>query len=118
MALIASQPTLWHNPRCAKSRAALALLQDNGVQTSVRLYLKDPPSAQEIIAVRNALGVTADDMIRKGEAVFKELGLATALEADLIDAMAAHPILIERPIFIQNGKAAIGRPPEDVLKIL
>lgn len=94
------------------------MLQDNGVQPAVRLYLKDAPSEAELLAVRRALGVTADAMIRKGEKLFKELGLSTASEADLIDAMVAHPILIERPIFIHNGKAAIGRPPEDVLKLL
>ena len=84
----------------------------------MRLYLKDAPSEAEIVAVRNALGVTADEMMRKGEKVFKELGLATATEAELIDAMVAHPILIERPVLIHDGKAAIGRPPENVLGIL
>ncbi|MCL4135404.1 UNVERIFIED_CONTAM: hypothetical protein GTU68_029937, partial [Idotea baltica] len=110
--------TLWHNPRCAKSRATLALLQDNGVQPSVRLYLQDPPSEAEIIAVRRVLDVTADAMMRKGDALFRDLGLRTAPEDQLIDAMIANPILIERPIFMQNGKAAIGRPPENVLAIL
>ena len=110
--------TIWHNPRCRKSREALALLQDAGHQPAVRLYLKDAPSEAEIIALRNTLGVTATDMMRKGEAVFKELGLATAEEDDLIAAMVAHPILIERPIVLNEGKAAIGRPPEDVLTIV
>lgn len=110
--------TIWHNPRCAKSRAALALLQDAGHQPSVRLYLKDVPTEAEIVAVRNALGVTADDMIRKGEKVFKDLDLRTASEDDLIKAMVANPILIERPILVHDTKAAIGRPPERVLDIL
>lgn len=118
MALIPTQPTLWHNPRCAKSRATLALLQENGVQPSVRLYLQDPPSEGEIIAVRSAMNVTADAMMRKGEKLFRDLGLGTATEEQLIDAMVAHPILIERPVFIHNGKAAIGRPPENVLALL
>ena len=110
--------TIWHNPRCAKSRAALALLHDAGHQPSVRLYLKDVPTEAEIVAVRNALGVTADDMIRKGEKVFKELDLRTASEDDLIKAMVANPILIERPILVHDTKAAIARPPERVLDIL
>lgn len=116
--MMPTQTTLWHNPRCSKSRQTLALLQDRGVQPAVRLYLKDAPSADEIVAVRNALGGTADDMVRRGEATFRDLGLATATEAELIEAMAAHPILIERPVLIHNGQAAIGRPPERVLNIL
>ena len=110
--------TLWHNPRCRKSRETLALLQDRGVQPTVRLYLKDIPSEAEIIAVRDALGVQADAMMRKGEAVFKELNLAQTDEATLISAMVEHPILIERPVLIHDGKAVIGRPPEAVLDIL
>lgn len=116
--MMPTQMTLWHNPRCAKSRQALALLQDAGHQPSVRLYLTDPPSEDEIIALRNALGVTADAMMRRGEKTFKDLNLAAADEAALIDAMVAHPILIERPVLINDGKAAIGRPPETVLTIL
>jgi len=109
---------LWHNPRCSKSRQTLALLHDASHQPSVRLYLQDPPDASEIIAMRNALGVTADGMIRRGEKLYKELGLATATEDQLLEAMAAHPILIERPILIVGDKAAIGRPPESVLAIV
>ena len=116
--MMPTQTTIWHNPRCSKSRETLALLNENGVQPAVRLYLSDAPNEAEIIAVRNALGVTADAMMRKGEKLFKELALATASEAELIDAMIAHPILIERPIFLNDGKAAIGRPPEQVLGIL
>ena len=116
--MIPAGPTIWHNPRCSKSRQALALLQDRGVQPAVRLYLQDPPTEAEIVALRNALGLTADEMIRKGEAVYKELGLATASEADQIAAMVTHPILIERPVFIHAGRAVIGRPPERVLEIL
>lgn len=118
MVVMPDQTIIWHNPRCRKSRQTLELLQERDVQPAVRLYLKNAPSVDEIIAVRNALGVTADAMIRKGEKLFKELELANKDEADLIAAMAAHPILIERPILIKDGKAAIGRPPEAVLKIL
>ena len=85
---------------------------------TVRLYLKDAPSKDEIIAVRNALGTTADAMMRKGEKVFKELDLAQADEDALIAAMVDHPILIERPLLIHGSKAVIGRPPETVLGIL
>lgn len=116
--MMPSQMTIWHNPRCAKSRETLALLQDAGHQPAVRLYLADPPSEAEVIAVRNALGVTADAMMRKGERIYKDLSLATATEDTLIDAMVAHPILIERPILINNGKAAIGRPPTQALQIV
>lgn len=116
--MIPTQTTIWHNPRCSKSRQALALLQDRGVQPTVRLYLKDKPTEAEIIAVRNALEVTADSMMRKGEKTFKDLDLSQATEAEMIAAMAAHPILIERPILIHGSKAVIGRPPEVVLDIL
>ncbi|MCW1951288.1 MAG: arsenate reductase (glutaredoxin) [Octadecabacter sp.] len=116
--MMPTQLTIWHNPRCTKSRQTLALLQENGHQPAVRLYLADAPSEAEIVAVRNALGVTAGAMMRKGEKLFRELGLRDASEAELIAAMVAHPILIERPIVISNGKAALGRPPEAVLDIL
>ena len=112
-----TQLTIWHNPRCTKSRQTLALLQENGHQPAVRLYLVDAPNEAEIVAVRNALGVTADAMMRKGEKLFRELGLRSASEAELIAAMVANPILIERPIVINDGKAAIGRPPDAVLDI-
>ena len=116
--MMPTQLTIWHNPRCTKSRQTLALLQENGHQPAVRLYLVDPPNEAEIVAVRNAIGVTADAMMRKGEKQFRELGLRDASEAELIAAMGANPILIERPIVISDGKAAIGRPPEAVLDIL
>ncbi len=116
--MMPSQTTIWHNPRCRKSREALALLHDRGNQPAVRLYLKDAPSKEEIVAVRNALGVTAGAMMRKGEKIFKEMGLAQADEDTLVAAMVNHPILIERPLLIHDGQAIIGRPPETVLKIL
>lgn len=109
---------LWHNPRCSKSRQTLALLQENGIEPELRLYLKDAPTAEDIKAVQAALGVPLADMARKGEAIFKDLGLAGADEATLLAAMAEHPILIERPIAILANRAAIGRPPENVLNLL
>lgn len=111
--------TYWHNPRCSKSRAGLALLEERGADVQVRLYLQDAPSVAEIKAVQAALGVSALEMMRTGEKVFKELGLTKdSGEADLLAAMAAHPVLIERPIAIQNGKAVIGRPTEAIEALL
>lgn len=111
--------TYWHNPRCSKSRAGLALLEERGADVQVRLYLQDAPSVAEIKAVQAALGVSALEMMRTGEKVFKELGLTKdSGEADLLAAMAAHPVLIERPIAIQDGKAVIGRPTEAIEALL
>lgn len=111
--------TIWHNPRCTKSRATLALLQDRGLTPDVRLYLDDAPGADEIITVAGLLGVPVSGFVRTGESVFKDLGLGKDdSDAKLAAAMAANPALIERPIVITNGKAAIGRPPEAVLDIL
>ncbi|WP_170764131.1 arsenate reductase (glutaredoxin) [Ruegeria lacuscaerulensis] len=109
----------WHNPRCSKSRAGLALLEENGAEVEVRKYLEDAPSADELRAVLDQLGSAAIDMVRTGEKQFKELGLTkTSPEGDLIQAMAENPILIERPLAISGGKAAIGRPPENLLELL
>ncbi len=111
--------TIWHNPRCTKSRLTLQLLADKGFEPTVRLYLEDVPSADEIRAVKAMLGDAADRLIRTGEDAYKEQGLGDVTdEATLIDAMIATPKLIERPVVIKDGKAAIGRPPEDVLPIL
>ncbi|WP_194098120.1 arsenate reductase (glutaredoxin) [Marivivens aquimaris] len=109
---------LWHNPRCSKSRETLALLKDNGFDPSIRLYLETPPDADELRELLTMLGITANDLARKKEKEFKDLNLAAADEATLIDAMIAHPRLIERPILINGSKAAIGRPPENMLAIL
>lgn len=106
---------IWHNPRCTKSRQTLALINNRPVD--VRLYLQDTPTAKEIADVADLLDLPPGKFIRKGEKIYKELGLKDADDAVLFAAMAAHPILIERPIVIHNGKAAIGRPPEDVLAL-
>ncbi|UWQ26172.1 arsenate reductase (glutaredoxin) [Leisingera aquaemixtae] len=109
----------WHNPRCSKSRAGLALLEERGADVQVRLYLQDAPSIAEIKTVQAALGVSAVQMMRTGEKVFKDLGLSKgSAEEDLLAAMAAHPVLIERPIAIKDGKAVIGRPTEAVEALL
>lgn len=111
--------TIWHNPRCTKSRQTLALLEGRGEQITIRPYLNDAPNAEELRAACAALGARAIDMIRTGEKIFRELGLSKDDDEDtLIAAMADHPALIERPIVFAGGRAAIGRPPEAVLDIL
>jgi arsenate reductase len=114
-----SDVTIWHNPRCSKSRAALALLQDRGISPAIRLYLQDPPTTVELRAALDLLGGPAAAMMRTAEPEFRTLGLARDADDDtLIAAMAAVPKLIERPIVFARGKAALGRPPEQVLSIL
>ncbi len=111
-------PIIWHNPRCSKSRQTLALLEERGPVT-VRKYLEDAPSAEEIRTAARALGLPPIEMMRKGEKLFKELELSSDLpDEKLIAAMAEHPILIERPIVFVDGRAKIGRPPESVLVLL
>lgn len=115
-----SQVTLYHNPRCSKSRETYQLLRDNGIEPQVREYLKDIPTADELRAVLTALGISARELLRTKEAEYKELGLGdTSLDEDqIIAAMVQCPKLIERPIVIRDGQARIGRPPESVLEIL
>lgn len=110
--------TIWHNPRCSKSRSTLELIKDAGVTPVIRLYQDDAPTADEIRAALALLNIPATALIRTGEAIYKELDLKSADEETLINAMAAHPKLIERPVVINNNKAALGRPPESVLDIL
>jgi arsenate reductase len=110
--------TLWHNPRCSKSRETLALLTDKGITPEVRLYLDDVPTADELRSALATLGMTAGELVRRKEALFKELDLTDASVDQLIDAMVANPKLIERPIVFASGRAALGRPPENVLSIL
>ena len=112
--------TLYHNPRCSKSRGALELLEARGLQPNVVRYLETPPSASELESLLGKLGIPARDLLRSGEDEYKTLGLSdTSLsEAQLIDAMVKHPKLIERPILIAGDKAVVGRPPEKVLELL
>lgn len=110
---------IWHNPRCSKSRQALALLEEKGLEVEVRRYLEDAPSLDELRSVKAALGLPAIGMMRTGEAVFRELGLSKPDDDEtLLAAMAANPILIERPVVLRGGRAVIGRPPEAVLDLL
>jgi len=113
-------PTLYHNPRASKSREALALLQAKGCEPDIVLYLDTPPTAKQLKDLLTRLGINARQLIRKTEDAYKELNLADEKLSDaaLIKAMVANPKLIERPIFINNGKAVAGRPPENVLTIL
>jgi len=112
--------TIYHNPRCSKSRQTLALLQEKGVEPAIVEYLKTPPDAGELKRILGLLGISARQLMRRGEAAYKEAGLDDpGLDDDaLIAAMVANPILIERPIVLAGRKAALGRPPEQVLKIL
>ena len=112
--------TIWHNPRCSKSRGTLELLHERGFEPAIVDYQKDSPGAREIEHALELLGMQPRDLMRKGEAIYTELDLDNAglTRAQLIDAMATHPILIERPVVFANGKAALGRPPEAVLGIL
>ncbi len=115
-----SDITLYHNPRCSKSRQTLELLRERGVEATVVEYLKTPPDRAELEAILDLLGVEPRDLIRSGEAEYREAGLDDpSLSRDaLIDAMLKYPRLIQRPIVVANGRAAIGRPPERVLEIL
>ncbi len=111
--------TIYHNPRCSKSRQTLTLLQERGVAPNVIEYLQTPPSRDELAEILTLLELTPRELMRKKEAPYIEhnLGEATMSDADLIDAMVNNPILIERPIVLANGKAVIGRPPENVLAL-
>ncbi|MFK0090066.1 arsenate reductase (glutaredoxin) [Pseudomonas sp. NPDC090755] len=112
--------TLYHNPRCSKSRGALELLEARGLAPTVVRYLETPPSAAELATLLGKLGISARQLLRSGEDEYKDLNLAdpSLSEAQLIDAMVKHPKLIERPILIAGDKAVVGRPPEKVLEIL
>lgn len=110
--------TIWHNPRCSKSRRTLAILEESGQDYKVRKYLEDAPSRTEIKSARDSLGLTLLEFTRTGEKVYKELGLKGADDTLLLAAMAENPILIERPIVFNGDKAKIGRPPEAVKELL
>lgn len=109
---------IWHNPRCSKSRQTLALLEESGQAVSVRKYLEDTPSRAEIEQASAALGLPVSHFVRRGEKLFKELGLKDAEDEALLTAMVNHPILIERPIVFKGETAVIGRPPEAVKSLL
>jgi arsenate reductase len=112
--------TLYHNPRCTKSRGALELLQGRGLSPSIVLYLETPPDAAQLRDLLSKLGISARQLLRSGEDDYKTLNLADPSLDDnaLIAAMAAHPKLIERPILVVGDRAVIGRPPENILELL
>ena len=110
--------TIYHNPRCSKSRQTLQLLEERGVRLDIVLYLEQPPSLAELSTLLRKLGVGARDLVRKGEEEYKTLGLAGAGDDALLAAMHAHPKLIERPIVVRGARAVLGRPPENVLGLL
>ena len=115
-----SEVTLYHNPRCSKSRQTLALLEERGIEPEIIKYLETPPDVATITELLDKLGISAIELIRRGEAPFAELGLAgrEGDDAALIEAMVSHPVLIQRPIVVSGEQARIGRPPENVLDIL
>ena len=116
-----TEPTrIFHNPRCSKSRQTLELLNERGIEPEIIRYLETPPTAKELGNILDMLGCEPRELMRTKEAEYKELGLdSTELSREqLLQAMSEHPKLIERPIVIRNNKAALGRPPENVLTIL
>ena len=112
--------TIYHNPRCSKSRQTLQLLQENNIEPEIVLYLETPPDAAALKDILGKLGIAPRDLLRKGEDAYKELNLKDTNHSDaaLIDAMVSHPKLIERPIVIKGDKAVLGRPPENVLELI
>ena len=110
---------IWHNPRCSKSRQALALLEQAGAEPVVLKYLESPPTVEELQATLSKLKMSAPQLVRRGEAIFKSLGLSEKTPTEVwLAAMVEHPILIERPIIICDTQAVVGRPPENVLTLL
>ena len=111
---------IYHNPRCSKSRNTLQILRDRGIEPEIIEYMKTPPSVNELTKILDLLAMAPRRLMRRGEKIYKEQGLNDDSLSDkkLVAAMVADPILIERPIVLANGKAALGRPPESVTDIL
>ena len=111
--------TIYHNPRCSKSRNTLALLEERGVQPKIILYLETPPGRAEIARLLQKLGLTAGELVRRGEEEYKACGLRKdSSDEEILTAMAKHPKLIERPIVVRGDRAVLGRPPENVLELI
>jgi arsenate reductase len=110
---------IYHNPRCSKSRQTLTLLQERGIEPEVVLYLDTPPTQKQVLDLIHKLGIEPSGVLRKSEAPYRELGLGPKSSArDVAKAVSAHPILLERPIVVVGDRAALGRPPENVLALL
>jgi arsenate reductase len=111
---------IFHNPRCSKSRQTMQLLESNGITPQIIDYLKQPPSVDELAEVLDLLGLEPRELMRTREKPYRENNLADPAlsREDLIRAMIEHPVLIERPIVVHNGKAVIGRPPEKILDLI
>jgi arsenate reductase (glutaredoxin) len=111
--------TIFHNPKCGKSRSTLALIEGRGLTPKIVEYLKTPPTRAELKAILDKLGMKPEQLLRKGEEIFKTTYAGKSLtDAQWIDAMVQHPILIERPIVIRDNRAVLGRPPENVEALL
>ena len=112
-------PSLYFNPSCSKCRSADAILKENGIEADVVRYLDQPPSVEQLRELMGMLGIDDPrEMMRTGESVYSELGLEGASADRLLEAISEHPILLERPIFVRDGKAVIARPPERLLELL
>lgn len=112
--------TIYHNPRCSKSRASLEMLEAKGITPNIVKYLETPPNAEELTEILDKLGLKAEQIVRKGEAIYKKLGLAdkTLSNTEWVSVLVENPQLMERPIVVNGDKAAIGRPIEAVINIL
>ena len=114
-----SAVTIYHNPRCGKSRGALALLEEKGIHPHIIEYLKTPPTKQELRAMLIKLGMKPEQLVRKGEAIYREKFAGKILsDEQWLEALVKNPMLIERPIVVKGDRAVIGRPPENVMKLL
>ena len=112
--------TIYHNPRCSKSRATLGLLHERGLEPNIVLYLEDPPDVGTLEELTGLLGCSIADIVRTGESRYAELGLKdrTVTDSELMALVSRNPILLERPIVVSGNRAAVGRPPENVLEII
>lgn len=114
-----SEYTIYHNPRCSKSRNTLALLQENGIEPEIVLYLETRPGEDEIRTLLAKLDIEPAQLVRRGESAYKDCGLGAESGSDeLIAAMASHPVLIERPIVVRGDRAVLGRPPQNVMELI
>ncbi len=115
-----SKITIYYNPKCRKSREALQIIKERGIEPDIRYYLEDPPSTQELAEILRKMGKRPRDIFRKSEPLYKDLGLKNKDLPDdvLLEHLNKHPILIERPIVVKGQRAVLGRPPEDIKKII